>query len=126
MLKRELIRISLLCTVGLLVMLFILLSEGYAIKWPLLIPLYVLGTFYASKILLKILGKMARTFFSCQIMSFLINPLWGSIICMTLLAIGLAAIFSFGWLIGICRCIYSLIVAYRIDTQCMEPEIEYY
>ena len=82
--------------------------------------------FYAGKILLKILGVIARTFFSCQFMSLLINPLWGTLICVVLLCIGLAVIFGFGWLIGIGRCIYCLLTAYQLDKQCVENQQEYY
>lgn len=127
MLKREFIRIGILGGIGLFIMLFIMFGNEDGVNWSsLIIPLYVIGMFYAGKILLKILGVVARTYFSCQFMSLLINPLWGTVICLVILCIGLAAIFSFGWLIGIGRCIYCLIMAYQIDRQCMENQQEYY
>lgn len=127
MLKREFIRIGILGGIGLFIMLFIMFGNEDGVNWSsLIIPLYVIGMFYAGKILLKILGVVARTYFSCQFMSLLINPLWGTVICLVILCIGLAAIFSFGWLMGIGRCIYCLIMAYQIDRQCMENQQEYY
>ncbi len=118
MLKREFARIGIVGGIGLLVMIFFMLgNEG--VSWlPLIIPFYFIGMFYAGKILLKILGVVSKTYFSCQFMSLLINPLWGTIICIVLLCIGLAAIFSFGWVIGIGRCIYCLFTAYQLDSVC--------
>lgn len=121
MLKREFVRIGILGGIGLLIMLFIIFGNEDVVNWSsLIIPFYVIGMFYAGKILLKILGVVARTYFSCQFVSLLINPLWGTIICVVLLCIGLAAIFSFGWMIGIGRCIYCLVTAYQLDKQCVE------
>lgn len=121
MLKREFVRIGILGGIGLLIMLFIIFGNEDVVNWSsLIIPFYVIGMFYAGKILLKILGVVARTYFSCQFVSLLINPLWGTIICVALLCIGLAAIFSFGWMIGIGRCIYCLVTAYQLDKQCVE------
>lgn len=127
MLKREFIRIGILGGIGILIMMFIMFGSESGVNWlSLITPLYVIGMFYAGKILLKILGVVAKTYFSCQFMSLLINPLWGTVICVVLLCIGLAAIFSFGWLIGIGRCIYCLITAHQLDRQCMESQQEYY
>lgn len=108
-------------------MLFVMFGNEDGVKWSLLIILvYFIGMFYAREILLKMLGAVAKTYFSCQFMSLLINPLWGTVICIVLLCIGLAVIFSFGWLIGIGRCIYCLVTAYQIDRQCVEKQKEYY
>lgn len=127
MLKRELTRIAILGGIGFLIMLFVMFSGENGVNWSsLIVPFYVVGMFYAGKILLKILGVVVKTYFSCQFMSLLTNPLWGTVICLVLLCIGLAAIFSFGWLIGIGRCIYCLITSYHLDKQCMESHQEYY
>lgn len=127
MLKREFTRIGILGAIGLMIMLFVMFGNEDGVNWSsLIIPFYVIGMFYAGKILLKILGVVAKTYFSCQFMSLLINPLWGTVICLVLLAIGLAVIFSFGWLIGIGRCIYCLVTAYQLDRQCLDRQQEYY
>lgn len=127
MLKREFVRIGILGGIGLLIMIFIMLGDEGGVNWSsLIIPFYVIGMFYAGKILLKILGVVGKTYFSCQFMSLLINPLWGTVICVVLLCIGLAAIFSFGWMIGIGRCIYCLVTACQLDKQCLENQQEYY
>ena len=127
MLKREFTRIGILGVIGLMIMLFVMFGNEDGVNWSsLIIPFYVIGMFYAGKILLKILGVVAKTYFSCQFMSLLINPLWGTVICLVLLAIGLAVIFSFGWLIGIGRCIYCLVTAYQLDRQCLDRQQEYY
>lgn len=119
MVKREIIRISIIAAIGFVVSLF-MYNEGnltgfYAF---LFMPLYFIGMFFAGKTLLKLLGMVAKTYFSCQFMSLLINPLWGTIICILLLFIGVTAIFSIGWLIGLGKCIYCLITAYQLDKQC--------
>ena len=127
MLKREFTRIGILGGIGLLIMTFVMFGNEDGVNWSsLIIPFYVIGMFYAGKILLKGLGVVTKTYFSCQFMSLLINPLWGTVICLVLLAIGLAVIFSFGWLIGIGRCIYCLVIAYQLDRQCLDRQQEYY
>lgn len=127
MLKREFTRIGIVGGIGLLIMTFVMFGNEDGVNWSsLIIPFYVIGMFYAGKILLKILGVIARTFFSCQFMSLLINPLWGTLICVVLLCIGLAAIFSFGWMIGIGRCFYCLVSAYQLDKQCLDNQQGYY
>ncbi len=127
MLKRELIRIGILGGISFLIMIFTIFEGENSVNWSLLIvPFYIIGMFYAGKILLKILGVVAKTYFSCQFMSLLVNPLWGTVICLVLLCIGLAAIFSFGWLIGIGKCIYCLVVAYQLDQECNNRNNEYY
>ena len=89
MLKREFIRIGILGGIGILIMLFIIFGDKNGENWlSLITPFYVIGMFYAGKILLKILGVVAKTYFSCQFMSLLINPLWGTVICVVLLCIG--------------------------------------
>lgn len=127
MLKRELIHIGILGGIGLLIMIFVMFGNENGVNWAsLIIPLYIIGMFYAGKILLKILGVVAKTYFSCQFMSLLINPLWGTVICVVLLCIGVVAIFSVGWLIGIGRCIYCLVSAHQLDRECLERQQEYY
>lgn len=127
MLKREFTRIGILGGIGLVIMTFVMFGNENGVNWSsLIIPFYVIGMFYAGKILLKVLGAVAKTYFSCQFMSLLINPLWGTVICVALLCIGLAVLFSFGWLIGIGRCIYCLVTAYQLDRQCLENQQEYY
>lgn len=127
MLKREITRIGILGGIGILIMLFVMFGKEDGVKWSLLIiPVYFIGMFYAGKILLKMLGAVAKTYFSCQFMSLLINPLWGTLICVLLLSIGLAVIFSFGWLIGIGRCICCLVSAHQLDRECLERQQEYY
>jgi len=127
MLKRELKRIGIIGAIGLLIMFFAMFGNEGGINWlSLIIPLYLIGMFYAGKILLRILGVVARKYFSCQFMSLLIKPLWGTVICLILLCLGLVTIFSFGWLIGIGRCICCLVKAYQIDKQCFETRQEYY
>ena len=127
MLKRVFTLIGIRGAIGFIVMLFIMFSGEDGVNWSSIIaPFYVIGMFYAGKILLKILGVVAKTYFSAQFMSLLINPLWGTVICIVLLCLGLAAIFSFGWLIGIVRCICCLVTAYQLDQQCMEKREEYY
>lgn len=127
MLKRELIRIGILGGIGLLIMIFVMFGNENGVNWAsLIIPIYIIGMFYAGKILLKILGVVVKTYFSCQFMSLLINPLWGTVICVVLLCIGVVAIFGFGWLIGIGRCIYCLVSAHQLDRECLERQQEYY
>lgn len=119
MVKREIIRICIIAVIGFLVSLCIRTGEK-SIKYyaMLFMPIYFIGMFYAGKTLLKLLGVVAKTYFSCQFMSLLINPLWGTVICTLLLIFGLAAIFSVGWLIGLGKCIYCIVTACQLDKQC--------
>lgn len=127
MLKRECTRIGILGTIGFVLMLVVMFSSEEGANWSSIItPFYVIGMFYAGKILLKILGVVVKTYFSAQFMSLLINPLLGTVICIVLLCLGIAAIFSVGWLIGIVRCICCLVTAYQLDQQCIEKRDEYY
>ncbi len=119
MVKRELIRIGTMALIGLVVSLVIGRNEDLSnYQMMLLIPVYFIGMFYAGKTLLKLLGVVAKVYFSCQFMSLLVNPLWGTLLCIVLLCLGLAFIFSFGWLLGLGKCIYCLITAYQLDKQC--------
>ena len=119
MVKREVIRIIIIAVIGFVVSLC-MYTEGNTVEYSamLFVPIYFIGMFYAGKTLLKLLGMVAKTYFSCQFMSLLINPLWGTIICILLLILGVTAIFSIGWLIGLGKCIYCLITAYQLDKQC--------
>lgn len=119
MIKREIIRISIIAVIGFIVSLFII-CEGNTTGYyaMLFMPIYFIGMLYAGKTLLKLLGMVAKTYFSCQFMSLLINPLCGTLICILLLCFGVAVIFSIGWLIGLGKCIYCLITAYQLDQQC--------
>lgn len=119
MVKREIIRISIIAVIGFVVSLFMHVAGNSTEYYTMLfMPIYFIGMFYAGKILLRLLGMVVKTYFSCQFMSLLINPLWGTIICILMLVLGLMAIFSIGWLIGLGRCIYCLITAYQLDKQC--------
>lgn len=119
MLKREIIRIIVVMILGLCVSFFWIKGENEAIYYlTLLMPVYFVGMFYAGKLLLKLLGMVTKAYFSWQFMSLLINPLWGTVICVVLLCLGVFAILSFGWLIGLGKCIYCLITAYQLDQQC--------
>lgn len=119
MVKREMIRIGINATVGFLVSL-VFIGNEYTSNYYLMLflPFYFVGMFYAGKILLNLLGKVVKTYFSCQFVSLLINPLWGTLICILLLCIGLITILSIGWLIGLGRCIYCLGTAMQLDQQC--------
>lgn len=119
MVKREIIRISVIAIMGFVVAL-LMLGESDLFKWYVLffMPIYFIGTFYAGKTLIKLLGMVVKTYFSYQFMSLLTNPLWGTIICILLLVLGIAVIFVIGWLIGLGKCIYCLITAYQLDKQC--------
>lgn len=126
MVKREMIRIGTMSLIGFLVSLFMIRNKGSTNNGlMILIPVFFIGMFYAGKTLLKLLGMIAKVYFSCQFMSLLVNPLWGSIICILLLCLGLFAIFSFGWLLGLGKCIYCLITAYQLDKQCGVNNNEY-
>lgn len=126
MVKREIIRIVISAIVGFLVSLFWVNGDNKITYYGLLLlPLYFVGMFYAGKTLLKLLGMVAKTYFSCQFMSMLINPLWGTIICLLLLIFGLVVVFSFGWLIGLGKCICCLVTAYQLDQQCRMSSNEY-
>lgn len=119
MVKREVIRIAVIGVVGFLVSLFYAKGEDGASHYGLLlIPLYFIGMFYAGKTLIKLMWMVARTYFSCQFTSLMVNPLWGTIICILLLILGLSVIFHIGWIIGLGKCVYCLVTAYQIDRKC--------
>lgn len=117
MLMRELSRIAILTILGFCVGLYMMISEDSSAGIMLIAPTYLLGMFYAGKTLLGMVATIAKTYFQCQIMSLFTNPLWGSIICIVLLLLGMAIVLSVGWIIGIGKCIYSLYVARQLDNQ---------
>lgn len=126
MVKRELIRIAILAAAGVFVALFNIDWKNTDMYYLILMmPVYFVGMFYAGKLLLKLIGVVAKTYFSYQFMSLLINPLWGTVLCLILLCLGLIGILSFGWIIGLGRCIYCLVTAYQLDQQCRGNQNEF-
>ena len=92
----------------------------------LLLPFYFVGTFYAGSVLFKLIGGVLKTYFSGQFTSLLMNPLWGTIVCLLFLVLGLGAVLAFAWLYGIGRCIYSIVVAHQLDKQCGDTQTDLY
>lgn len=117
MLKREVIKIAAILGAGLIVtLIFMTRKEDMSLAF-LVFPVYILGLVYSGSMLLRMLGGMFKEYFHYQVISLFFRPLMGSIICSLLLAAGLFFIFTFGWLIGIGKCIYSLINAVKVDRE---------
>lgn len=119
MVKREITRIVIMVCIGLIIAVAMIIRNGENINKEVLIllPLYITGLFYTGTLLLKSLCFIIKTYCSCQFVSLLSNPLWGTIISVVLLFLGIMTVLSFGWVIGIFRCIYCLITAYQFDRQ---------
>ncbi len=84
----------------------------------IIMPLYFVGMFYAGKTLLKMFGAIVNMYFQYQMMCLFMKPLLGTVICIILLFVGIGIILSFGWIVGLFKCIYSLITAYQLDREC--------
>ena len=126
MIKKEITRIVAVALLGFFVALFCINSKNKATYYfILLLPVYFVGMFYAGRTLIKLIGAVVKTYFSFQFMSLLINPLWGTILCLLLLCLGVLVILSFGWLIGLRRCIYCVVTAYRLDQKYNASRNEY-
>ena len=119
MIKREITRIVFMICVGLIIAVAIILRNGKSTDLEIifLLPLYIIGLFYGGTLLIKAIGFIFKTYCSCQFVSLLSNPMWGTIVSIVLLVLGVIAVLSFGWVIGIFRCIYCLITAYQFDRQ---------
>lgn len=118
MFKREMIRIGAIACIGFLAAVFFIYNENTSSYYVMLgMPMYFIGTFYAAKILLQLSGVVVKTYFTYQFIS-LGDSFWKTLLCVFLLCLGLAVIFSFGWLIGLGKCIYCLVTAYQLDQQC--------
>lgn len=115
MLKRELLRVVLLGIVGVFVALYLYYTKAYTVSNLYIIPLYVIGMVYAGKYLVKMILSWSRTYLSSQMTSLVVNPLWGSIICIIVFLVGLYLIIHYGWILGIVRCLYQLGSAFMTD-----------
>lgn len=118
MLKRELIRILATGGAGLVIGVIRCVQTGQLL-W-LLLPLYLIGTLYAGLTIVKLVGDAFRSYFHGQLACLWSNPLWGTLICLTILFLSLAVILSFGWLIGIVRCVWSICTAVQEDRMLNE------
>lgn len=115
MLKRELLRVVLLGIVGVFVALYLYYTKEYTVSNLYIVPLYVIGMVYAGKYLVKMILSWSRTYLSSQMTSLVVNPLWGSIICIIVFLVGLYLIIHYGWILGIVRCLYQLGSAFMMD-----------
>lgn len=113
MLKREVIRVLSLMLLG--VVLGTLLGIPPGPERFLLTPLYVVGFFYAGRSFLSLLGRLLGTYAQYQMMSLLFRSLPAAVLSTVLLAVGLAAMCTFGWVLGLVRCATALISAARLD-----------
>jgi hypothetical protein len=117
MLRRELLRILLLAALGVAAgCLFLPAQAGLAWYWRwILAPLYLVGLFYAGRILLQMVGKLFRFWGQWQMFSFFSRPFFGTLLCGALLVAGLAFVAAVGWFIGLVRCVLALIQASQSD-----------
>ena len=87
MMKREVIRILVAAGIGVIVAL-VWAYRSDSVCWEmLLLPFYFVGTFYAGSVLFKLIGGVLKTYFSGQFTSLLMNPLWGTIVCLLFLVL---------------------------------------
>lgn len=113
MLKRELIRILALMLLGLV--LGTLLGVPPGLERLLGAPLYVVGIFYAGRTFLSLLGRLLGTYAQYQMMSLMFRSLPAALLCLVLLALGLALVCTVGWFLGLIRCAAALISAAQLD-----------
>lgn len=126
MVKREIIRIVVAAILGLSMSFFLINNDNKDTYYLLLfMPVYFVGMFYAGKLLWNLLCWVIKTFFTCQFMSLLINPLWGTLLSLILLCLGLLAILSFAWVIGLGKCMYCIISAVKIDKECKRSSVQF-
>ncbi|MBM6939374.1 hypothetical protein H7U37_12710 [Pseudoflavonifractor phocaeensis] len=123
MLKRELIRILALMLLGLV--LGTLLGVPPGLERFLGAPLYVVGIFYAGRTFLGLLGRLLSTYAHYQMMSLMFHSLSAALLCLVLLALGLAAVCTIGWLFGLVRCAAALISAAQLDRSLRESPEEW-
>ena len=114
--QRELIRILLLMLIGVAAAIWVVPEFGeldFLPKW--LIPFYIVGIVYAGKYLFFAIWKLFKTFFQYQMMSLIVNPLVGTIVCAILLILGIALLIAFGWIFGWIRCLYIMYEDHKFD-----------
>lgn len=118
MLEKELKRVLIICLIGMGIALVSISSRNSGEYGLLLvIPVYFLGIVYAGRKLLQAIGSIMKIFCSCEFISLLVNPLWGTILSVLLFCIGLLGILCLGWLFGLYKCGYGIWEAYRTDLR---------
>ena len=123
MLKRELTRIAFAGGIGIILALYLFFTGETEITLGiLLVPVYCIGAFYAATTLFRLVGRLFKIYFSAQFFSLLVNPFWGTVICLFLLVIGLCAAISFGWIYGLGKCIVRIVKASKLDRGCKEGD----
>ncbi|MBR6326051.1 MAG: hypothetical protein IKR61_04530 [Lachnospiraceae bacterium] len=121
MLKRELTRIAFAGGIGIALAIYLFAAQQADTVWEvLLIPFYCIGSLYATTALLKLVGKIIKSYFSAQFFSLLVNPLWGTILCVFLLVMGLSAVIAFGWIYGLGKCVVRVVKACELDHRCLQ------
>lgn len=115
MIKRELVKILAIAGIGLMLGIILACANYDLASCILFMPVYLVGMFYAGSLLLHMLGSVIKEYFQLQILSFFLKPLFGTIVSALLLATGLFCIFTFGWIIGIGKCVYAIVLAAEAD-----------
>ncbi len=123
MLKRELIRIMALLLLGLV--LGTLLGVPSGLERFLGAPLYVVGIFYAGRTFLSLLGRLLGIYAQYQMMSLMFRSLPAALLCLVLLALGLALVCTVGWFLGLFRCAAALISAAQLDRSLRDSPDEW-
>ena len=115
MLKRELIRIFTCTAIGAAIGTVQYLHSGKTL-W-LLLPVYMIGLLYAGLYIAKMAAGAFRSYFHGQLACLWSHPILGTIICILILLLSLAAILCIGWLVGVIRCVISLYTAVQEDRK---------
>lgn len=115
MLKRELIRIGAAGALGAILGVIMSISYGNAV-W-MLMPVYVVGTFYAGRLIFQGLKGSFKNYISGQMLCLWSHPILGTIISILFLGLSVAVVLMIGWLVGIGKCIYSVLKAVQEDRR---------
>lgn len=123
MLKREVIRILALMLLG--IVLGTLLGVPLGVERLLIVPLYVVGIFYAGRTFLGMLGRLLSTYGRYQMTSLMFRSLSAALLCLVLLVLGLALVCTVGWFIGLIRCVAALVSAAQLDRSLRDSSEEW-
>ena len=81
------------------------------------VPIYWLGIVYAGRKLIQVLGNCLKVLLTCEFISLLLRPFWGTILCVILFGIGLVGILCLGWIYGLYKCGNCLWESYKADRR---------
>ncbi len=118
MIKRELIRITLIGVLGLVIALYMYFTGEINKQYYILLsPFYTVGLVYGAKAIFKMMFATSKAYLAGQITSLFSHPIWGTLICIMIFAFVIKLILRYGWILGWLNCFIILKQDYDEDKK---------